>query len=76
SLMDAGVRQTDPDEAAATWAALERVLQRDQPFTFLFWNDELAGVSRDLEGVHMDARGELFTLPRWRWGGSTSGGGP
>ena len=74
SLMEAGVRQTDPDSAAATWAAFERVLQRDQPFTFVFWNDELAGIGRSLEGVHMDARGELFTLPRWRWRGDASDG--
>jgi len=75
SLMEAGVRQTDPERAAATWAAFARVLQRDQPFTFLFWNDELAGVGRGLDGVHMDARGELFTLPRWRWADGASGAG-
>ncbi len=72
SLMDVGTRTTDSAVARRTWAAFERILRRDQPFTFLFWNDELAGVSRDLEGVHMDARGELYTLPRWRWAGSAS----
>lgn len=67
SLMEAGVRAEDPERARRIWGELTRVLQEDQPFTFLFWNQELAGVSRELEGVEMDARGELRTLPGWRW---------
>ena len=67
SLMDMGSRTTDDDVAKEIWAEFSRVLQADQPVTFLFWQDELAGVSHDLAGVVMDARGELVTLPRWRW---------
>jgi peptide/nickel transport system substrate-binding protein len=67
SLMDVGSRSTDDEAAREIWAAFSRVLQADQPITFLFWQEELAGVSRDLTGVVMDARGELVTVPRWRW---------
>ncbi len=67
SLMDLGVTLVDEREARTVWTELTRILQRDQPITFLFWNDELAGVSTDLESVRMDARGELVTLPAWRW---------
>jgi len=67
SLMDLGARTTDEARAAETWAEFARVLQHDQPVTFLFWQEELAGVSRRLADVRMDARGELVTLPRWRW---------
>jgi peptide/nickel transport system substrate-binding protein len=67
SLMEAGARAREPERARRIWAEFSRVLQRDQPFTFLFWNRELAGVSRRLEGVEMDARGELRTLPDWSW---------
>lgn len=73
SLMEAGVRARDEDRAREIWAELARVLQRDQPFTFLFWSQEIAGVSDELEGVRMDARGELRGLPRWRW---AEDGGP
>jgi len=66
SLMDLGVRTMDDSAAAAIWSQFSRVLQRDQPLTFLFWQHELAGVSARLKGVRMDARGELVTLPRWR----------
>lgn len=75
SLMELGVRTTDPERAAQVWAEFSRVLQEDQPFTFLFWNEELAGVSGELEGVRMDARGELYGLPGWRWR-STGEGAP
>ena len=67
--MEAGVRTSDPAEARRIWGEFVRVLQDDQPFTFLFWKDEIAGVSRRLEGVRMDARGEIQTLPSWRWAG-------
>lgn len=67
SLMDAGVRTSDPEEARRIWSEFARVLQEDQPVTFLFWKDEIAGVSRRLADVRMDARGELATLPSWRW---------
>jgi peptide/nickel transport system substrate-binding protein len=67
SLMDLGARTLDEDRAAEIWAEFGRVLQQDQPVTFMFWQEELAGVSRRLEGVRMDARGELVTLPQWRW---------
>lgn len=67
SLMDLGTRTTDETRAAEIWAEFGRILQRDQPVTFLFWQDELAGVSERLAGVTMDARGELVTLPRWYW---------
>ncbi len=67
SLMDLGVTLVEEGEARAVWADLNRLLQRDQPITFLFWNDELAGLNTRLLDVRMDARGELVTLPRWRW---------
>ncbi len=67
SLMDLGTRTLDEVEAARTWARFAAIVQEDQPITLLFWNDELAAVREELEGVSMDARGELVTLPRWRW---------
>ena len=67
SLMDMGAVTAEPDEAARIWRRFAEVVQRDQPITVLFWNDEVAAVRSELDGVRMDARGELVTLPRWRW---------
>ena len=66
-LMDSGASTLDDDEARRIWREFAEIIQRDQPVLFLFWNDEMAGVRAELEGVRMDARGELATLPRWRW---------
>ncbi len=67
SLMDLGARTLDAAEAISIWRRFAEIVQADQPITLLFWNDELAGVRKELDGVEMDARGELVTLPRWRW---------
>lgn len=73
SLMDLGVRLTDEERARGVWRRFAETVQRDQPITVLFWNDEVAGVRADLEEVRMDARGELVTVPRWRWSDGAGG---
>ncbi len=67
SLMDLGARTTEDAKAKRIWQQFSERLQEGQPFTFLYWQDELAAVNRELDGVVMDARGELVSLPRWRW---------
>jgi peptide/nickel transport system substrate-binding protein len=66
--MDEGAGTTEAEPARRIWSDFARVIQADQPLTFLFWQDELAGVSADLEGVRMDARGELVTITEWHRG--------
>jgi peptide/nickel transport system substrate-binding protein len=67
SLMDLGARTLDTAEAARIWRSFAEVLQRDQPITLLFWNDELVAARTEVEHAGLDARGELVTLPRWTW---------
>ena len=66
SLIEAGAAATDPDEAREIWRDFAVALQREQPFTFMFWLDELAASSDAVAGVAMDQRGEFRTLPEWR----------
>ena len=37
----------------------------EQPYTYLFFRDRLAGVNERLSGVEMDARGEWVTAKEW-----------
>jgi len=67
SLMDRAAVTLDPAEATGLWGAFARVIQRDQPITMLFWNDELIAFRREVVPAALDARGELATLARWRW---------
>jgi peptide/nickel transport system substrate-binding protein len=68
-LIERGGAATDADEARQVWGDFTRVLQRDQPVTFMFWLNELAATRGELSGVTMDPRGELLTMPQWRLGG-------
>ncbi|MFV1988280.1 MAG: ABC transporter substrate-binding protein [Gemmatimonadota bacterium] len=67
SLMDVGARTLDEANAARIWRSFAEVLQRDQPITMLFWNDELVALRREVVHAGLDARGELATLPLWTW---------
>lgn len=50
---------------AGDFAAVQRIVARDLPITFLYHARGVQGMSRRLEGVRMDLRGELATLARW-----------
>ena len=65
-LIEAGAAATDPEAAAAIWLEFTETLQDEQPFTFMFWLDELAASTDAVTGVEMDQRGEFRTLPEWR----------
>jgi peptide/nickel transport system substrate-binding protein len=66
SLIEAGATATDPAEARAAWREFTVAIQEEQPFTFMFWLDELAASSSAVTGVSMDQRGEFRTLAKWR----------
>ncbi len=47
-------------------AAVQRIVARDLPITFLYHARGLQGVSTRLEGETLDLRGELASVQRWR----------
>jgi peptide/nickel transport system substrate-binding protein len=64
-LIEQGLRTTDAAAAKPIWADFTRLLQQDQPITFLFWLDDLAGVGPRLHDVVMDPRGKLVNVQEW-----------
>lgn len=64
-LVERGLRTVDPAAARQTWRQFSELLQRDQPVTFLFWGDDLAGVGARLQGATMDVRSKLVSAPDW-----------
>jgi len=64
-LMQAGLRETDGGAARGIWRDFGEILQQDQPITFLFWVEDMAGVSPRLQGADMDARGKMVNVQRW-----------
>jgi peptide/nickel transport system substrate-binding protein len=61
----AGLQETDAGRARGTWHDFGRILQQDQPITFLFWVEDMAGVAPRLQGADMDARGKMVNVQRW-----------
>jgi peptide/nickel transport system substrate-binding protein len=64
-LMMAGLQETDAGRSRQLWSDFSRVLQQDQPITFLFWTEDMAGIAPRLQGAEMDARGKLVNVQRW-----------
>jgi peptide/nickel transport system substrate-binding protein len=64
-LMMAGLQETDAGRAREIWGDFVRLLQQDQPISFLFWTEDMAGVAPRLQGADMDARGKLVNVQRW-----------
>jgi peptide/nickel transport system substrate-binding protein len=57
------VRDRDRREA---WHEVQRELAREMPVAWLYHARGLQGMSRRLQGVRMDLRGELATVAQWR----------
>lgn len=65
TLLEAGAAATDPETARRIWTEFVRLIQEDQPITFLFWKDELAAAVTRVQGVVMDPRGKLVSIASW-----------
>jgi peptide/nickel transport system substrate-binding protein len=55
----------DRDEARPLWSEYQRLIAEDQPYTFLYFQHRLEGVSQRLRNVEVDARGDLVGVTRW-----------
>ena len=65
SLMDRATLETNRARAIPLWRRVQEILRREQPWTLLYYQTD-AFLARDrLQGVEMDIRGALRTLPRW-----------
>jgi peptide/nickel transport system substrate-binding protein len=64
-LIDQASAATSDSVARPIWRQMTEVLQREQPVTLMFWLNELAAASNEVENVKMDPRGELLTMRSW-----------
>jgi peptide/nickel transport system substrate-binding protein len=64
-LLAAAAADTSASRARSDWKAFVEELQAEQPFTFMFWWAELAGVDQRVQGVVMDPRGQLVSMKDW-----------
>jgi peptide/nickel transport system substrate-binding protein len=64
--LERAARAASDNELRAAWAEAQRVLARDQPVTWLYHARGVLGMSRRIENVAPDLRGELADISRWR----------
>lgn len=67
---------TDQRSLAASWHQVQRLLADSVPVSWLYHARGVQGVTRRLQGVQMDLRGELVTLSHWTLGGSATARAP
>jgi peptide/nickel transport system substrate-binding protein len=65
AAMERAMLTPDPNQQRAAWREFTQVLQEEQPVTFMFWLNELAAARTTVQGIEMDPRGDLRTLPQW-----------
>jgi peptide/nickel transport system substrate-binding protein len=63
-------RNAEVDRAfdAGDLGAVQRIVARDLPITFLFHTRGVQGLNARVHGVHMDLRGELASVASWHLG--------
>jgi peptide/nickel transport system substrate-binding protein len=64
-LLDTLAVTVDRREAKPLWKEYQALLAREAPLTVLYYPNRLTGVSRRLQGVETDIRGELTNVARW-----------
>jgi peptide/nickel transport system substrate-binding protein len=64
-LLDSLALLDDRDRARRLWREYQEIIQRDQPYTFLYYDVRANAVRDRLQGVTMDIRGDLLSVRRW-----------
>jgi ABC-type transport system substrate-binding protein len=55
----------DRDRTIPLWREYQRIVQEDQPFTFIYYETQANAVRRRLHDVQMDIRGTLLSVADW-----------
>jgi peptide/nickel transport system substrate-binding protein len=65
-LLDSARRAASPELARPDLVAIQKILHREQPYTFLWEPKRICAVRDDLAGVAPNALSSYFNLPEWR----------
>jgi peptide/nickel transport system substrate-binding protein len=53
------------DDALALWREYQLAIMQEQPYTFFYFPERLAGVNKRVRDVTMDTRGEWLNIREW-----------
>lgn len=64
-LIDRGLATPLPEEAAPIWKELQEVIYEDQPYMFLWWQNEIVGVHSRFENTETNVLSPYGHLEHW-----------
>jgi len=64
-ILEALGRATNRDEARSLWRDYQVAVMEEQPYTYFYFPERLAGVNVRVRGIQMDARGEWLNIRKW-----------
>lgn len=64
-LIERGLHTPIPEESAPIWREMQQVIYDDQPYTFLWWMDEVIAVDSRFENTSIDVLSPFGNLHQW-----------
>lgn len=64
-LIDRGMRTPKLEDQKPIWQELQRVIYDDQPYTFLYWRDEVVPIHSRFQNVKCDLLAYIRDLNEW-----------
>jgi peptide/nickel transport system substrate-binding protein len=64
-LIEAGATSTSSDESRRVWREFTEAMHEEQPFTFMFWMDDISGTRDVVSGYRTDERSEFVSMHEW-----------
>lgn len=65
ALIEQALSTPDPEETARLWKAVQAQIYEDQPYTFLYWRDEIVGLNSRFEDAQVDFLYPYNHLEHW-----------
>ncbi len=65
ALIEKGLSTPDPDDAAPIWREVQETIYAEQPYTFLYWRDEIVGLHERFENAKIDVLSPYRDLHEW-----------
>ena len=65
ALIEKGLSTPDPDDAAPIWREVQEKIYAEQPYTFLYWRDEIVGLHERFENAKIDVLSPYRDLHEW-----------
>ena len=64
-ILDQVTRMEDRSQALPLWREYQEIIQRDQPYTFIYYDVRPNGVRERIRNVEMDIRGSFINVQEW-----------